>query len=470
MKLAVTKHARGIALIVTLLLAGCKAGPDYARPELPATGDAFLRAGDSDAAAPAARWWEGLGDPLLTDLIDKGLESAPGIAAAEARLRQARAGLAGSRAALLPAFSSSAMYVYADLPNDAFGSGAGNNEFYTLGFDAQWEVDLWGGQRRAIERAHAGTAEAAAQLADAQVRLSAEIARNYTGLRAREASLALLDRRLGLETQLADIAGKRLKGGTGTRQEQAQALQQKEYTEAERAAVGAEVSALRDALAVLTGDTPGSLDGLAAAAIPLPPEQVAVGDPAAMLSRRPDILAAERKLAGTTAGIGVEKARRFPSISLMGLIGLGGTSIGDVFDTDQSATLALPRLSWRFLDFGRTGAAVRGAEAARDAALADYRASVLGALQDVEASLARFGAARIAFARSSQTAGRAGEVAGLEQMRAKAGAAAPAEALQGERNAINARLAEANDRASLALAYIALAKSLGLGWQTGAEP
>ncbi|MCB2059529.1 MAG: efflux transporter outer membrane subunit [Novosphingobium sp.] len=470
MKLSATNYARGIALTVPLALAACKAGPDYAPPELPATGDAFLRAGAADAAAPAARWWEEFGDPLLTDLVDKGLQGAPGIAEAEARLRQARAGLAASRASLFPVISTSATYVYADLPNDAFGTASSSNEFYSLGFDAQWELDLWGGQRRAIERARAQAAQAAAQLADAHVRLSAEIARNYTGLRAREASLALLDRRHGLETRLVDIARKRLKGGTGTRQELAQALQQAERSEAERAAVAAEVSALRDALAVLTGTTPGSLDGLEAAAIPLPPEEVAVGDPAAMLARRPDIMAAERRLAGATAGIGVQKARRFPSISLIGLIGIGGTSIGDAFDTDQSATLALPRLSWRFLDFGRTGAAVRGAQAERDAALADYQASVLGALQDVEASLARFGAARIAFARSKQTAGRAQEVAGLQQMRAKAGAAAPAEALIGEREAINARLAEANDRASLTLAYVALAKSLGLGWQTEAQP
>ncbi|MCB2072702.1 MAG: efflux transporter outer membrane subunit [Novosphingobium sp.] len=452
-------------MLPALALAGCKAGPDYVPPQLPANGGAFLRAGDADAAAPAARWWEGLGDPLLTGLIDRGLENEPGIAAAEARLRQARAGLAASRAALFPSFSTSALYVYADLPDNAFGTSEGNNEFYSLGFDAQWELDLWGGQRRAMERARAGSAAAAAELADAHVRLSAEIARAYTSLRAREASLALLDRRHGIETRLVEISRARQRGGTGTRQELAGALQLAERTEAERAAIAADVASLRDALAVLTGTAPGSLDDLDNAEIPLPPEQVAVGDPAAMLARRPDILAAERRLAAATAGIGVEQSRRFPSISLMGLIGIGGTRLGDAFDADQAATLALPQLSWRFLDFGRTGAAVRGAKAGRDAALADYEASVLGALQDVEAALARFGAARIGFARSAQSANRAAEAARLQDMRAKAGAAAPAEGLQGQRDAVNARLAEANDRAGLTLAYVALAKSLGLGWQ-----
>ena len=456
-----------LVLPALLALAGCAVGPDYAPPSLPAHDGQFLRSGDADAAAPAARWWEGLGDPVLDGLVEQGLGDAPAIAIAEARLRQARAGLSASRAALLPVFSTSATYVYADLPDDAFGTQSGNNEFYSLGFDAQWEVDLWGGQRRAVERARAGAEQAQARLADARVSLSAEIARTYTILRAREASHDLLDQRHEAEASLVGIARKRFEGGAGTRQELARALQQMEQTEAERAAVASEVSALRDTLAVLTGRPPGTLDTLEPAAIPLPPESVSVGDPAAMLARRPDIMAAERGLAAATAGIGVEKSRRFPSISLFGIIGIGGTSIDDVFDSDQAATLALPRLTWRFLDFGRTAAAVRGAKAQRDAALAEYQASVLGALQDAEASLSRFGASRIAFARANQSAGRADEVARLEDMRAEAGTAAPAEALQSRRQAINAQLAKANERAGLTLSYIAVAKSLGLGWQSG---
>lgn len=456
------------ALPFLLALAGCSAGPDYAPPSLPSQNGAFLRAAEADTAAPEARWWEALGDPVLDGLIEQGLADAPAIAVAQARLRQARAGLSASRAALLPALSASAMYVYADLPDDAFGTGAGNNEFYSLGFDAQWELDLWGGKRRSIERARAGEGQALAGLADARVSLSAEIARTYTQLRAREANGSLLDQRHDVESTLVGFARKRLESGAGTRQELSAALQRMEQTEAEQAAVRSEIAALRDTLAVLTGRQPGSLDTLAPAAIPLPPESVAVGDPAAMLARRPDIIAAERRLAGATAGIGVEKSRRFPSISLFGIIGIGGTSLDDLSDGDQAASLALPRLSWRFLDFGQTAAAVRGAKAQRDMALAEYQASVLGALQDAEASLSRFGASRIAFARAVQSARHAEEAAGLDEMRARAGTAAQAEALQSRQQAINAQLAQASRRAGLTLSYIALAKSLGLGWQSAA--
>jgi len=449
-----------------LAVAGCAAGPDYAPPAVEA-GPAFHRAGEADAAMPSARWWEGLGDPQLSALVERGLRDAPTIAAAEARVRQARAGLAASRASLLPAVNASALYLRGELPDEALGGTSGSIDLFNLGFDAQWEADLWGGKQRAVERAQAQAGEASARLADAQVSLSAEIARTYVELRAREAGIGLLDRRDAAEARLVTIARSRLAGGTGTRQDLAMALEQAERTGAERAGVDAEASALRDALAVLTGAMPGTLDALAAGAVPLPPAQVSIGDPAAMLARRPDVMAAERRLAAATAGVGVERARRFPAVSLLGLIGIGGSSAGDVLDMSQISAIGLPRLSWSFLDFGRTAAAVRGAEAGRDAGLADYRASVLGALQDAESALARFGAARVGFSRAGQVAIHARERRRLDAMRAEAGTLPQAMALATQRQAVDAELAETQARARLALAYVALAKSLGLGWVPG---
>ena len=458
-----------LTLVSSLALAGCMAGPDHAPPPPPAShalqSGAFLRAGDADTARPVARWWEGLGDAQLTGLIDQGLKDAPGIAAAQARVRQARAGLVRARADLLPTLGSSAMYLHADLPNDAFGTGPGKNDLYSLGFDAQWEIDLWGGKRRATERSRAQAEAAEARLADAQVSLSAEIARNYIALRAREASLALLDRRHALESRIAAASQRRYDGGTAPRLPVEAALQQVQRTEAERAAMAAEITVLRDSLAVLTGQAPGMLDSLARAEIPLPPAAVTVGDPAAMLARRPDIRAAERQLAAANAQIGVEAARRFPSLSLTGLIGIGGTSAGDMFDTSQLAAIALPRLNWSFLDFGRVAAAKRGAVAGRDAALADYRASVLAALQDAEGALARYGAARTGLARAGGVARHADQIARLQGLRAEAGTGSSIDAMEAERRSVDARIAEANSRADLTLTYVALAKALGLGWK-----
>jgi outer membrane protein, multidrug efflux system len=454
-------------ILPLLALAGCTAGPDYAPPQPPSAAQSgkFVRAGQAQAATPAARWWQGLGDPVLTGLIDKGLRDAPGIAAAQARVRQARAGLAGTRAAALPAIGTGATYIRADLPDQALGNSSGAIELFNVGFDARWEADLWGGRRRDTEKARAQAEVAAARLADAQVSLSAEIARTYVLLRMREQSLALLDERHAGETRLVELTRQRVAQGTVGAQAADTARIQMGRTAGEQAAMAAEVAVLRDALAVLTGGTPGTLDDIAPAAIPLPPASVTVGDPAAMLARRPDIRAAERQLAAASAQIGIEEARRFPQVSLFGLIGIGGTSAGDVFDSSQVLTGVLPRLTWNLLDFGRTRAAVSGAKAGRDAARADHDSAVLAALQYAEASLARFGAARTVFAQTTDAARHAASIAAMQDQRADAGTIARGDALEAHRQAIDARLAEADRRASVTLAFVALVKSLGLGWE-----
>ena len=463
-----------LAIVVpALALGACTAGTNYVPPQPPSSAalqtGKFVRAGDAEAAAPVARWWEGLGDPVLTGLIDKGLREAPGIAAAEARVRQARAGLAGTRADRMPALGLGATYVRADLPDQALGNSSGSIELFNVGFDARWEADLWGGRRRAVEKARAQAEAIAARLADTQVSLSAEIARTYVLLRMREAGLALIDQRHDSESRIVELTRQRIARGTAGVQAGEAALMQQRHTESEQAAMAAEIAVLRDALAVLTGSAPGTLDSLAHAAIPLPPASVAVGDPAAMLARRPDVRAAERQLAAAHAQIGVEESRRFPQVSLLGLIGIGGTSAGDLFDSSQVLSAVLPRLSWNAFDFGRTRAAVRGAQAGREVALAEYDGAVLAALQDAEASLARFGAARTAFGQSADAAKHAARIAGLQDQRADAGTIARGEALEARRQAIGAQLAEADRRAGVTLAYIALVKSLGLGWE-GAKP
>jgi NodT family efflux transporter outer membrane factor (OMF) lipoprotein len=452
-----------------LVLSACSAGPDYAPPPLPSApalqSGKFVRAGAVDVAGPVARWWESIADPTLTRLIDKGLRDAPGLAAAEARVRQARASLSSARGAMLPSLNAGATYIRADLPDRALGDNSGTIDLFNVGIDARWEVDLWGARRRGVESAVAGAEAASARLADVQVSLSAEIARTYVLLRAREAGLALLDQRLAAEAAMLDLARQRFTRGTVAAQAVESARMQLIGSQSERATQAADAVVLRDALAVLTGGAPGTLDDIGHGAIPLPPAQVAIGDPAAMLARRPDVRVAEKDLAGATARIGVEQAKRFPQITLLGLIGLGGTSAGDTLDSSQLLTAALPRLSWNFLDFGRTRAAVQAAEAGRDVALAEYDATVLSALQDAEASLERFGAARTAFGRSLEAEGHADRIAGLQDQRAQAGTISRAEALEAQKAAIDAGLAGTEKRAGVMLAYVALAKSLGLGWQ-----
>jgi NodT family efflux transporter outer membrane factor (OMF) lipoprotein len=454
------------ALIALAGLAGCAAGPDYSVPPAPASQalsqGRFLqdRAAAMESAAPASQWWQAIGDAELSRLVELALRESPTVAAAEARLRQARAGATAARAAALPGINASLLYGRVDTPEDSLGQ----LDLFNAGFDAQWEFDLWGGRRRDAERAVAETGAADARLADARVVLAAEVARVYAGLRRAEAASTLIARRAVLQGRLVAIAERRLAGGTAPRQPLEAARASLARSEAQLAGQRAEAQVWRGALAVLTGQAPGALDDLSPAAIPLPPARVAIGDPAAMLARRPDIRAAERQLAAASARIGIEQARRLPAISFLGLIGIGGGEPGDLFDPDNLSAIAVPRLSWSVLDFGRGKAAVAGAEAARDAALADYRGQVLAALQDAEAALARFGAARIALGEAGVAARGAGEIARLQALRARGGTLADADALEAERQALDARLAESEARADLALAYAALAKALGLGW------
>ena len=187
-----------------------------------------------------------------------------------------------------------------------------------------------------------------------------------------------------------------------------------------------------------------------------------MGDPAALLQRRPDIRAAERQLAQSNARIGVAEAQRFPQISLMGMLGLGGTNPGDVFDAGNLFTLGMPRLSWNFLDFGRNAARVEQAKGVRDEAAAQYRASVLTALRDAEDALSRYGARRRTVASAARTKASADRAAALQQQRYAAGTATLIDTLERQRLSAEQSLAQAT--AAMTSDFIALQKALGLGW------
>lgn len=464
---------RNLALLATAALAGCTSGPDYARPPLPASpaidGGQFLRSPVPTLAAAPGPWWQGLNDPVLDGLIEQGLTHSPTIAAARARVSQARAQARIARAATLPLGGVSAAGAYVDLPDNAPGGSGGSESLFVSGFDARWEIDLWGGARRMVESRRAEAEAADAELTDAQVQLSAEIARTFIALRAAQARHEALDQRLGIEARLAGLAEQQVRAGTSARQplEAARAAQSRSRTNL--AAISAEVAVLSDTLDVLVGKAPGGGTPVRAGTIPLPPEALAIGDPSQMLARRPDIRSAEHLLQARTAGIGAAKARRLPSLSLMGLVGLGGPDGSDLFASSRIAAAAIPSLSWNIFDFGRSAAAVMGAQAGRDAALADYQGRVLAALLDAEASLARFGAARTAYAEALAQAGHADEIARLEKQRSSAGSASKADALRAQAQAVDAQIARIDARAGLGAAYVALSKALGFGWRPEAD-
>jgi len=456
-------------------LGGCAAvGPDYAGAPAVASvavqAPHFARDASVAASAPAtpvaANWWRSLGDATLDGLVDQALRSSPTLHAAEARLRAARASLDQQEANRRPSGSASALGV-------GLWQGPGTDEsssahLYSVGFDASWELDLFGGTRRAVESASAQAQAVRADLADAQVSLAAEVAQTYVALRSQQRQRALLQDTAALDAQGLVLMQQRFDRGVSPADDLEQRKAQGEATQASLADMDAQISASLDRLALLTGQASGALDaqlGASSPTLPALPQDVLIGDPAALLKRRPDIRAAERRLASSNAQIGQHKADYFPKISLLGDVGFASTQFSKLLSGDSLALIAVPYLSWNVLDFGRTAAAVRQAEAGRDEAVANYEAAVLGALQDANTSLARYGQQRQVLQRLLAQQASAGRTLGLAQQRRQAGVTSQLDLLDARRSDIDARLKALDGEAQLLKDFVALQKSLGLGWQ-----
>ena len=470
-----------LLLIPALTLGACTVGPNYAGPPRTLADSAapagFKRGGPlaSPAAPGVAAWWTQLNDPLLTQLETQALAANPNIAVATARLRQARASLRLERANQAPSANASAVYLHARIPGFDFGgtssgdTGASAVDVYNLGFDASWEVDLFGGRRRSVEAARAQAEAAEANVADAQVSLTADVAQAYVNLRDVQRRIALARDAARMQQQMLTLTQQRFGQGAASDLDVERLRGQVESTNGQIVPLQAELESYLNALAVLTGQEPGALDARLSpiGAVPLPPAAVAVGDPAALLQRRPDIRAAERQLAQRTAQVGVADAARFPRLNILGLIGLGGTKLSDI-SPDKLVGLAAPMLQWNFLDFGRNRARINQAEGQRDEAEAQYRGTVLGALKDAEDALSRFGHRRETVASLLRSKASADRAADLMQQRFRAGTATLIDTLDAERQRVAAEQNLSAGTAGLTGDFIALQKALGLGW--GATP
>jgi len=465
------------------VLSACTVGPHYAGPPDAAPHAAkaatFARAGDAPVVAqpPVAHWWETLGDPTLNIIETRALAANPDLAAAEARLRQARASLREQKANLLPKADATSLYAHARFPGLNLGSsdsgsasdnnGASDIDLYNLGFDASWEVDLFGGQRRAVEAARATAESAQASLADAQVSLTAEVAQAYLNVRDRQRRIEFNRQSVTRQEQMLALTRQRFDRGTASRLDVEKLSQQLDSSRADTTPLIAELDAYFDELATLTGNEPSAFDRTLSTAqpIPLPPAEVAIGDPELLLQRRPDIRAAERTLAADTAKIGQAEAARFPKLSFMGIIGVGGTSPADLTHLDDFTALIAPQISWSFLDFGRNKAKVKQAEGVRDEAEAKYRSAVLAALRDAEDSLSRFRNRRITVATLARAKASADRALDLSRQRYAAGTATLIDLLDAERQQIDAEQSLSIAQAGLTGDFIAIQKALGLGWR-----
>ncbi|MCP5285973.1 MAG: efflux transporter outer membrane subunit [Burkholderiaceae bacterium] len=413
----------------------------------------------SDAAASP---WTAFNDPALTDLVAQALAEGTDVAAAQARLRQARAARDLAAAGLRPSVGGSASV------RGSATEGAGRSQSWQAGLDASWEVDLWGANRAGVQAAEATAQASALTLAQTRLVVAAEVAATLIDLRTAQARLGIAERNLASQQQTLQIVQWRAEAGLVTALDVAQARTAVDQTRAQLPALRSSAQQSLHALAVLTGQPPAALQTRLGApatpvAQPLASATPALAVPAEVLRRRPDVQAAEQQLVAAVARIEQADAARLPSLNLGGSIGLSALSLGALGPGAGVASL-LASVNLPVLDFGSVKAQVQQQEAARDEAAASYRATVLAALQDVEDSLVSLAATQAQLTAQQAAATSAREAASLAGERYRSGLVDFATMLQSERTQLSAEDAVAATRGTLATAQVRLIKALGGGW------
>ncbi|WP_341667795.1 efflux transporter outer membrane subunit [Alcaligenes sp. SDU_A2] len=387
----IASRSRALSLAVLLAaLAGCAVGPDYQRPQAH-VGEHFREAkaqGSWQPAQPAdlqdrGAWWRVFNDGVLDTLMSSLNEQNYSLQQAQARVRQAQAALSNTRSGLFPAVSSSAS-------STRQGSGSGtssqSSSAYDLSLNVTWEVDLWGRIRRQLESGDASLQASAADMAATRLSLQSQLAQTYFQYRSAESAVRLLDRTVQAYERSLQINQNRLDAGFSAPGDVAAALSQLEGARTQRLALDREKSSYHHAMAVLVGRAPSQFEVVPNAPWPVTPE-IPVGLPSSLLERRPDVAAAERRMAQANAQIGVAKAAWFPSLTLNAGGGFKSSDLSNWLTAPARVWSLGPSLALTLLDFGARQSQVNQAQASYDEQVAAYRQTVLEALKEVEDAL-----------------------------------------------------------------------------------
>lgn len=448
------------------LLSACAAGPDYQTPTagVAETGP-FVAAADGPFTAAQAPddWWRLYEDPLLDDLVAQALSANRDIAVAAANLAQVRAALGEARTGFLPSTSATAGAARVRQQNPATGAFAEGDSFQA-GFEAAYEVDFFGRVRRSVEAARADTGAAQALLDSARVTVAAETARAYADLCAANLQIATAQQTLDLQQESADLTGRQFELGRGAGLDVARAQTELESTRATLPPLEAQRDSALFRLAVLTGRPPAEapIAAMACHVVPEVTTAIPVGDGAALLARRPDVRAAERRLAAATARIGVATASLYPSVTLGGSISTLGAEASDLGDDYQFSVG--PLISWSFPNILAARARISQAGAGADAALASFEQVNLIALQETETALTQYAKALDRRAALQRAADQGERAARLSRMRYEAGVDSFLGVLDAERTLAGLQAQLAQSQAQVADAQIALFRALGGGW------
>ncbi|KRF00555.1 RND transporter [Frateuria sp. Soil773] len=455
------------ALASALLLAGCiSVGPDYHRPAEKSVTLQGVDAAQQSNADFQANWWTQFNDPTLDALISRAAKNSPDLKIALARLNEARALLGTARSQQWPDVETGASYTRSREQTPGVSDRRNTVTAYQAGFDASWELDLFGGVRRSVEAARADADAGAASLQDAQVTLFAEVARYYFDLRGTQLRIEVAQRDIANQRDSLKLISSRAEVGTGSAQDVASASARLSGVEAQLPLLQTQAQADSFRLAVLLGERPGELDiDLSPAHFKPIDTALPIGHAGDVLTRRPDIRVAERELAAANARIGVAKADWFPHISLGGFVGFLAGRSNDFGSPSTRAWSLAPSISWSGLNVQRVRSGVKASEARADAALANYQHTVLHALEDVDNALVGYNQQRERVQKLEAQAVQSRRAAGLAKLRYDAGATDYLELLDAERTQLGAEDQLAEAQAAINLQAIALYKALGGGWQ-----
>ena len=390
---------RRAALLVFAALvaaAGCSVGPDYVRPtaETPGTykeltDGEWKPAQPSDASARGP-WWEVFGDPTLNSLEAQVSISNQNVHVSEAQFRQARALVMAARAQFFPTVTVGAGYTRSRVSQTlatSFGPGRGDINDFILPIDVAWDIDVWGRIRRNVEGNRANAQASAGDLESSLLLFQSELAQDYYQLRTLDAQHGLLETAIAAFQTSLQLTRSRYAGGVASAADVAQAETQLKTTQAQATDLGVQRAQLEHAIAILIGRPPSGF-GVAPAPLPATPPSIPLGLPSELLERRPDVAAAERRVAAANAQIGVALSAYDPTVTLSASTGFESGSIAKWFTWPSRFFSVGPTVAETVFDGGLRSAQTAEARAAYDANVAFYRQTVLGAFQDVEDNLA----------------------------------------------------------------------------------
>jgi NodT family efflux transporter outer membrane factor (OMF) lipoprotein len=391
------RHAGVLVAVALVAAAGCSVGPDYVRPaaETPGaykemTGDGEWKPAQPSDGSVRGPWWEVFGDATLNSLEAEVSISNQNVLVAEAQFRQARALVLAARSQFFPTATIGAGYTRSR-PSATLASSIGppqgaSNDFI-LPLDVSWDIDVWGRIRRNVEGNRANAQASAGDLEATRLLFQSELAQDYYLLRTLDAQRALLDAAIAAFQTSLQLTRNRYAGGIASAADVAQAETQLKTTQAQATDLGVQRAQLEHAIAILIGRPPATF-GIAVAALPTTPPAVPVGVPSELLERRPDVAAAERRVAAANAQIGVAVAAYYPTVTLSATAGFESGSIAKWFMWPSRFFSVGPAITETVFDGGLRSAQTAEARAAYDASVAGYRQTVLGAFQDVEDNLA----------------------------------------------------------------------------------